>query len=393
MRQLLQNHHGLYSSDMTYILVFLVTVVALEGLRRNAGYAGLLAYPGAHRHHAVPTPLVGGLGIYLGIVAGVWLLPVQQDIHFAVLLSGAVLIVTGVWDDIRESSFAVRFFAQALAVGILAWVADVSLRDLGYIFGAEYPVVVGRWGVALTIFAAVGVINAVNMSDGLDGLAGGLSLVTCLALLYVSHAAGNLIYVPFVGVVVTALLAFLLFNARIPALGAARLYMGDAGSLLIGFVLAWLLVAMTQGEGRVLAPVTALWVFALPLFDAVAALLRRPLQGRSPFRADRTHYHHYLRQLGFSVNQTLAISVLAAVVLAAIGLTAESKGVPEHVMFYAFLGLFGAYFVLMVYVDMNLERLIELRRAGEGQKAAASPVSCMPAAEDRDDPANPVGLS
>lgn len=346
---------------MTYIIVFLTTVAALEGLRRNAFRFGLVSYPGAHRHHVDPTPLVGGLGIFSGIVMGVWMLPVHQDIHVAVLWGGAVLVATGVWDDIREASFAVRFFAQAMAVALLAWIADVSLRELGYIFNTDYPLMVGRWGIALTIFAAVGVINAVNMSDGLDGLAGGLSLVTCLALLFVSYAVGNLLYVPFVGVVVAALLAFMLYNSRLPGLGSARLYLGDAGSLLIGFILAWLLIAMTQGEERVIAPVTALWVFALPLFDTVAALLRRPLQGRSPFHADRTHYHHYLRDLGFSVNQTLVASLAAASALTAVGLVGELNGTPEHLMFYAFVGLFSVYFVLMLYVDANLEKLIELR--------------------------------
>ncbi len=348
---------------MTFVLVFLITAAVLEGLRRNAGRLGLVSYPGAHRHHARPTPQVGGLGVFAGIVLGAWWLPVHENILLAVLWAGSVLVITGVWDDFREASFGGRFFAQALAVGLLGWIADVSLRDLGYIFNAEQSMILGRWGIAMTIFAAVGVINAVNMSDGLDGLAGGLSLVTCLALLFAAHVAGNPLYVPFVGVVVAALLAFTVYNIRIPGLGAARLYLGDAGSLLIGFLLAWLLIAMTQGEGRVMAPVTALWIFALPLFDAVAALLRRPLQGRSPFHADRTHYHHYLREFGYSVNQTLLISIILAAALAAIGLTGEFKAVPEHVMFYAFIGLFSIYFMIMLYVDANLEKLVERRRA------------------------------
>lgn len=342
---------------MTFLLVFLITVAALELLRRYAGYLGLVSHPGAHRHHTLPTPLVGGLGIYLGIVLGVWLLPVHQEIHVTVLSAGGVLVVTGVWDDIRESSFAVRFFAQALAISLLAWIADVSLQDLGYIFNTDSPLVVGRWGVALTIFAAVGVINAVNMSDGLDGLAGGLSLVTFGSLLFISHLMSNGLYVPFVDLVLASLLAFMFYNVNTRRWGAARLYLGDAGSLFIGFLLAWLLIAMTQGSGRVMAPVTALWIFALPLFDAVAALFRRPLRGRSPFHADRTHYHHYLRDLGLTVNQTLAVSVIAAALLAAVGLYAELHDVPEHIMFYAFLGLFVLYMGMMLYLDANIERL------------------------------------
>jgi len=341
--------------------VFLVTVIALELLRRNARKLGLVSLPGAHRRHTQPTPLVGGLGIFAGILVGVWLLPVSQDTRTAVIYCGTLLVVIGVWDDAREASFAIRFAAQALAVGLLAWVVDVSLRDLGYIFHSDFPTALGRWGIALTIFSAVGVINSVNMSDGLDGLAGTLSLVTCIALLAASVVTHHLGYASFLGVLISALAAFMLYNARIPGFGAARLYLGDAGSLLVGFMLAWFLIGMTQGQDRVMAPVTALWIFALPLFDAVASLLRRPIRGRSPFHADRTHYHHYLQDYGWSVNQTLGLAVLASGGLAAIGLVSEFKGVSEQVMFFSFLGLFALYFLLMLYLDFNIDRLTQGR--------------------------------
>ena len=341
--------------------MFLITVAALEVLRRNARKLGLLSYPGAHRRHAQPTPLVGGLGIFAGILLGVWLLPVSPDTRTAMIFCGTILVVMGVWDDARESSFAVRFAAQALAVGLLAWAADVSLRDLGHIFDSGSATVLGRWGVALTIFSAVGVINAVNMSDGLDGLAGALSLVTCLALIVASYLTQHFAYAPFVGVVIVALLAFMSYNARIPGFKAARLYLGDAGSLLVGFMLAWFLIGMSQGEDRVIKPVTALWVFALPLCDAVASLLRRPIQGRSPFHADRSHYHHYLQEYGWTANQTLLIAVAAASIFAALGLVADFKGVSEQVMFYGFLGLFALYLLSMVYLDFNIERIAQAR--------------------------------
>lgn len=344
---------------MIYLFVFFATILALEVLRRHAGRFGLISHPGGHRKHSQPTPLVGGLGLFAGVVAGVWLLPVDDAIRYAVTAAGLVLVVVGVWDDVEEASFVPRFVAQALAVSLMAYLVDVSLRELGYIFNTTHPMALGRWGIALTIFAAVGVINAVNMSDGLDGLAGGLSLVTCSALLVASHTSGNTAYVPLLGVLVAGLAGFMLYNARIPVFGPARLYLGDAGSLLLGFLLAWLLIAMTQGETRALAPVTALWIFALPLFDTVAALLRRPLQGRSPFHADRTHYHHYLRELGLGTNQALAASLVSAAVLASIGLYCEANGVAEHVMFYSFIGMFAVFFGLMLYLDSNFRKLVD----------------------------------
>lgn len=325
---------------MILSLVFLTTLAALELLRRYAAPLGLVAHPGAHRQHGQPTPLVGGLGIFAGVTLGACLLPLEPAVRQALLVPGAVLVAVGIRDDVREVSFIARFVAQALAVSFLALLADVSLQNLGYLFNTEYPLYLGRWGMALTVFAATGVINALNMSDGLDGLAGGLSLVTCGALLCAAFLAGQLAYVPMLGIVVAALAAFMLYNLRLPRLGAARLYLGNTGSLLLGFLLAWLLIGMSQGATRALAPVTALWLFALPLFDAVGALLRRPLAGRSPFGADRSHHHHYLIDLGLGVNQTLAVLLSAALGLAAVGLILEFCGVPEHISFYAFLTLF-----------------------------------------------------
>lgn len=142
------------------------------------------------------------------------------------------------------------------------------------------------------------------------------------------------------------ILAFLLFNLRLR--GRALVFMGDAGSLFLGFVLTWFLVALSQGEQRLLAPVTALWLFALPLVDTLSMLARRMLRGRSPFLADQEHFHHILLAAGFGPGQTLVLMLLLALAAACIGLAGHFLGVSEHWMFFGFLGLLALHFRMIM---------------------------------------------
>jgi UDP-GlcNAc:undecaprenyl-phosphate GlcNAc-1-phosphate transferase len=144
----------------------------------------------------------------------------------------------------------------------------------------------------------------------------------------------------------SVILAFLLFNVRIS--GRALVFMGDAGSMFLGLVLAWLLIGFSQGEGRLMSPATALWIFAVPLIDTVSLMLRRMICGRSPFEADREHFHHILRAAGFSRKQTLALVLTLALTAAAVGLGGFFLGVSEHWMFFGFLSVFGLHFWLVM---------------------------------------------
>ncbi len=120
--------------------------------------------------------------------------------------------------------------------------------------------------------------------------------------------------------------------------------MGDAGSLFLGFVLVWFLVALSQGEERRLAPVTALWLCALPLIDTISMMVRRMLLRRSPFLVDQEHFHHILLAAGFSPKQTLVMMLSVALDAACTGLAGHFLGVPEHWMFFGFLGLLALHF-------------------------------------------------
>jgi UDP-GlcNAc:undecaprenyl-phosphate GlcNAc-1-phosphate transferase len=304
---------------------------------------GLVAAPGAHRRHLGETALTGGLGMVTagGIVTLVLNIPVDTGLALGILL----LLLVGVLDDRFSLPYLVRFAFQIVAMLLLLWMDEVRLTDLGRVFSVELAGL-GGWSGFLTVLAGVGVINSVNMVDGMDGLAGSLAM-TCLVggalLITVSPSFSPDLLLVIVGV----LAGFLLLNLRLPGRPRARVFMGDAGSMVLGLVLTWMLIRHSQGQGQAFPPVVALWLLALPLYDAVGVLLRRPLRGGSPFEADWRHTHHLLLRLGLGYRTTLSILICLSLCLAAYGALLARLGVAEHVLFYTFLGLFVFYLLLM----------------------------------------------
>ncbi|MDX1812453.1 MAG: hypothetical protein R3240_10925 [Gammaproteobacteria bacterium] len=225
---------------------------------------------------------------------------------------------------------------------------NTVLSNLGFLVIEGETFHLGSWAIPLTIFATVGVINAVNMTDGLDGLAGGLSLVT-LASVTIMFAITGIADIYFVVPLfsMSAILAFLMFNYRTPWLKKAKVFMGNGGSMLLGIILAWLLIKFSQGQHAAYSPVIALWIFAVPLMDTVCIMLRRVKHGKSPFAADREHLHHIFIKLGFSVQHSVALVISIATLCAIFGMTAAMYGAQDNFMFFTFLLVFATYFYTM----------------------------------------------
>lgn len=329
---------------VTLISAFLLTTAVLLALRPVAGITGLMDYPGGRKIHSNPTPMIGGLGIYLGLLAICMVSPVLMANYQALLaLSGFVLLV-GVLDDLYEIRAILRIACHVVAALAMALMADIKLDTFGNLLYMG-PIELGLLAVPVTIFATVGVINAVNMSDGLDGLSGGLVVIALVFLSVAALLAGESAMFSFNQVLIVALLAFLSFNFRLLWKKSALMYLGDAGSTLLGFILAWLIIAATQGSNAVIAPVYALWFLAVPLMDTVGLMVKRPLHGLSPFTPGRDHLHHRLLKAGLSPRKTVLIMHGAAVTFASIGLGAQLAGVEEGTMFVLFLSLFAIYLV------------------------------------------------
>lgn len=262
---------------------------------------------------------------------------------YRMLFAGLLLlVVVGAIDDLHEISTPGRFVAQILAGLLMTLGGGVVLVDLGDLIRPDSLLSLGNLAIPFTVFAMVGVINALNMADGLDGLAASLVLIAVTALGVIAWSEGDTRDIEMLGLLGAVLLAFLMFNLRFKRY--ASVFMGDAGSLSLGFILVWFFVDLSQGEQRLLAPVTVLWLFALPLIDTVSIMMRRILRGRSPFRADQEHFHHILLAAGFRPKQVLILMLLGALVAAGIGLAGHFLEIPEHWMFLGFLCLFVLHF-------------------------------------------------
>ncbi|MCK5364965.1 MAG: undecaprenyl/decaprenyl-phosphate alpha-N-acetylglucosaminyl 1-phosphate transferase, partial [Gammaproteobacteria bacterium] len=318
---------------------------------------GLVDEPSRRKPHEGSVPLIGGVAMFCGFALAALTLDMGLMAYRSFFAAAAILVVVGILDDMHELSSRARFGAQILAAALMAYWGGVVLGDLGGLAGGGEPFLLSGWEIVFTVFCTVGVINALNMSDGVDGLAGGLSLVALLGLAYIADSAGLASERTLLLMLAVVVVGFLLFNMRLPWRHRALVFMGDAGSMFLGFAISWFLIAMSQGSDRAMAPVAALWLLMIPLFDTVWLILWRFSQGRSPTSSDVGHLHHVLQMTGMRAMTSVWLMLAIAVLGAAAGIAALESGVAESTMFYLFLGLFAAYCVLMA-VSWQRRRLL-----------------------------------
>lgn len=346
---------------MTFLITIISTLIVTAVLLSTAKKWALIDYPGDHRGHDTPTPIIGGIAMFVGSMVGIFWHGGDWSFMGSLLLSGGFILGVGIWDDRHDTTYLFRFVGQLIAAAILIKTGGVVLDDLGHLV-SDQLMPLNRWSVALTLLAIVGVVNAYNMSDGIDGLAGSLSLITVAALIIVAIFSGHIQDANYLMIFGSAIFVFLMFNVRVLGYMHARIFMGDAGSMWLGFIISCFLIKLSQGEFRAMTPVTALWITAVPLFDAVSSLVRRAIRGKSPFQADRAHYHHYLLGFGYNVNQVVIIASASALAIATVGLVLERIGVRERLMFFGFLGMFVCYVVILEFAERKLSLFNERKQ-------------------------------
>ncbi|MCF7980246.1 MAG: undecaprenyl-phosphate alpha-N-acetylglucosaminyl 1-phosphate transferase [Chromatiaceae bacterium] len=312
-----------------------------------AARLGLIDHPGDRRKiHLNSVATIGGLAIFVGLFLAALLHLVQNqpsaDLAYG-LFGAIILVLVGALDDRFNLGYKVRLFAQAGAALILVLGAGVQLRVLGDLFGFG-PVGLGWLTVPISVFAVVGLINAFNMIDGIDGLAGSLALIALISVLLElpGHAGTMLFLIP---VIVATLLPYLAFNLELPGFKRHKIFLGDAGSMLLGYLVVWALINATQTPSGI-SPVAALWLVAIPLMDTFAVMGRRLRKGRSPFTADHHHLHHLLIRISGSPRKALAIILVLALGFAITPQIARLIGLSESALFYLALATFLCYIVL-----------------------------------------------
>lgn len=321
---------------------FSFSLLAIKLINPIAIKAGLVDLPCDRKVHDGNIPLVGGIAIYLAVLtASVLFIEHSRDLNLYLVASALVLFL-GALDDRYRLSVRVRLVAQILVSSLIIFGTEIYLTSLGFLLG-NIELKLGVLGIVVTVIAIIAGINAINMIDGMDGLAGMLSLIAFAALAFLlSRVASAWYLLPLL--FIASLLGYLIFNLKRHT-SSSKIFMGDAGSMLIGLTLIWLMVIGIELKSPALKPVTALYIIAVPIMDMVAVIIRRVKEKKSPFLADRQHLHHLFAEFGISRKHTLIVISIVASILAAIGCLAEVYLVPEWIMLLLFLALFCVYAV------------------------------------------------
>ena len=303
----------------------------------------LVDRPGNRKNHKGEIPVIGGIAIVFGFSLACLLstrgLTEWRPLFFCLI----PLVVVGVMDDHGDISVSKRVVMQVISCLVMIYYGNVRINDFGDLLGLGHSIQFGGLESVITVFCVVGVINALNLIDGIDGLCAIVCLVAfggILSLVKLTDASASVSLILYFG---ASLFAFLIVNLGLTQMIVKKVFLGDAGTTIIGFFLSWYLIRMSSGADTVFRPITAVWLLALPIMDTLAVMQRRIRLKQSPFQAGRDHIHHQLMNIGFSAEKTLAMLATFSFMLAGIGVLCELKEVPEPIMFFGILALFFLY--------------------------------------------------
>lgn len=347
---------------MPILTAFICTTISIKLLIPIAWKIGLVDTPCVRKDHKGSIPMVGGLAIFLCVLLSslIWL-PDSVDLRIY-LIASAMTVVVGTLDDRHDLRVNIRLIAQLLIASLMIFAADHRLVNLGDLLGTG-DIHLGLLGIPFTYLAILGAMNAFNMMDGIDGLLGLMAINSLAAIAILCGLDQSVIQCQLAAIIITAIMAYLVFNLELVKKHGSKIFMGDAGSMFIGFTVVWLLADSNQTDQYETSTasfraVTALWIMAIPLMDMAAVMIRRKRKGLSPFAADRDHLHHIFLRVGTSDRQALILMTLAAVIFSAIGIAGEIWHVPEWFMFGLFLLVFAGYY----YAYSHIWKLVVLIR-------------------------------
>ncbi len=318
------------------LIIFLITPLLIFRLRKLALKFNLVDQPNARKIHRKPIPLVGGIALVISSGIALALLGGVGEFALYLYLSACLVALIGLMDDVYNLSALIRFAVQIAASLFIVFITKVQLFSFGYLLLPSWQMNLGLLAIPITVFGVVGVINALNMSDGIDGLAAMTFLLPTLTLAFLSFGTG---LSDWLLLLLIAVAVFVVFNKS----HKFKLFLGDNGSMFLGFLLAWLLVYFSQPPVSLIKPVSALFLVALPIYDTIFVMLRRMMKGVSPFKPDKTHLHHLFLVHGFSQNKTLFVILAMQALLIVFGVFVINQW-QEFVQFYLFVLLSIVYY-------------------------------------------------
>lgn len=336
-----------------YLSAFILTVFLIKVFRKPATQLGLIDHPGGRKRHEEPVPLIGGIAIFCSFCFVVLFLDEPLRQYSSLFLGMGILLITGILDDLHDISALAKLAMQVLAASLMVIWGGQTIPTLGNFFGMG-EVKLGILEIPFTILCTVGLINAINMIDGLDGLAGGMILISLTWILYCtgfSATSTNALIL----LIISSTLGFMICNYRHPWRDRASVFLGDAGSLILGFALAWFTVNLSR-ETPSVSPLAFAWILALPIFDAISLMMRRALKKKNPLSPDREHLHHIFMRAGYSSKASVNILIFISFIMGGIGVIGWQIGLPDYILLLLMVMLFSGhlYFVMHAWKIMKV---------------------------------------
>ncbi len=293
---------------IVFFIAFIVSFATVPLIISLAHNSGALALPSKRHIHTTPTPKFGGIAIALSIlIISPFILQIDRVIA-SYLAASALMLALGIFDDARGSTWKLKFIVSMAAISIFIFGGDIWIRSVGNLFGTG-EIQTGLWGIPLTYFAVFGVISSINLIDGLNGQACGISSIAFLSFAVFAYIDGNNIVFFLSLISLGATLG--LFRYNYPK---ARIFMGDSGSLFLGYSLSALAIMLTQGQGKINPMVPAI-VLGIPIFDTLRVMITRFFNKKHPFKPDKIHLHHLMMRSGIYPTRVVKIIWILSLLL------------------------------------------------------------------------------
>ena len=302
---------------------------------------GWLDHPDERKVHEIPTPWTGGLGIglpFLGFTLA-W-----SGLPFPIWIGAMAIMLLGFIDDLKSIPAKLRLLIQCWVLGSCFFAIDLKVGALGHLFGTgSMKLLWFAW--PFTLLAGCGVVNSINLMDGVDGLAGGLVLITLMGLAAAYAMSGYPIPDSILFMAV-GLISFLILNARYPGHPVASVYLGDSGSYLLGFLLVFWIFSAISGEDPVLRPIEGAWLLAFPVVHTIQLMVQRSLRGTAPMKGGRDHLHYFLiDRRDWSHAKVTQVFLIIQILLVAVGVLGHKFGMAEESLFLGILMLIPLHLV------------------------------------------------
>lgn len=281
------------------ILCLIASIVLTPLVRLAALHFDVTDKPDKRRVNIRPIPSLGGLAIYISFSIGLFLLPIDKTFIWPLFLAGTIMMLTGFIDDLFEIKARYKLIGQVLAAFIIVFWGGISIEFINLPFGGEIHF--GIFSLPLTILWIVAITNAVNLIDGLDGLAAGVSTIALFTILGMAFIMSDPIVISISAILIAATLGFLPYNFN-----PAKIFMGDTGALFLGFIIAVLSV-MGFKNVTFVSLIVPILILGVPISDTIFAIIRRAVTKQPIAMADKSHIHHQLMNLGFTHRQTVIL--------------------------------------------------------------------------------------